>query len=130
MALQTKTFKSSTVNYYHTELTLTENSVNVTDNTSSVSYKLTLYAGGANFYDYGVGHVITLAGKTVSAQYRPNAPQYSVEKYGSVEIASGTTTVPHNNDGTLDMKALYDFVHKREIKKAEEIANLQNMFRK
>lgn len=27
------------------------------------------------------------------------------------------------------MKAIYEFVRKREIKKAEEIANLQNMFR-
>lgn len=28
------------------------------------------------------------------------------------------------------MKALYDFVHKREIAQAEKITNLQNMFRK
>lgn len=35
-----------------------------------------------------------------------------------------------NGDAPEGMKALYDFVHKREIKKAEEIANLQNMFRK
>lgn len=28
------------------------------------------------------------------------------------------------------MKALYDFVHKREIKKAEEVANLQGMYKK
>lgn len=107
MALQTKTFKSSTVNYYHTELTLTENSVNATDNTSSVSYKLTLYAGGANFYDYSVGHTVVLAGKTISASYRPNAPQYSVEKNSSVVIASGTTTVAHNSDGTLNMSVAF-----------------------
>lgn len=107
MALQTKMFKSSTVNYYHTELTLTENNVNVTDNTSSVSYKLTLYAGGANFYDYSVGHTVVLAGKTISASYRPNAPQYSVEKNSSVVIASGTTTVAHNSDGTLNMSVAF-----------------------
>lgn len=28
------------------------------------------------------------------------------------------------------MKALYDFMHKREIAQAEKITNLQNMFRK
>lgn len=28
------------------------------------------------------------------------------------------------------MKALYDFVHKREIARAEKVANLQGMFRK
>ena len=28
------------------------------------------------------------------------------------------------------MKALYDFVHKREIAQAEKITNLQNMFKK
>lgn len=107
MPLQTKTFESPTVNYYHLELILAENSVNVTDNTSSVAYKLVLHAGAANFYDYAVGHVITLAGKTVSAQYRPNAKQYSVEKYSSVVIASGTTNVVHNDDGTLNMPVAF-----------------------
>lgn len=35
-----------------------------------------------------------------------------------------------NGDAPVGMKTLYDFVHKREIKKAEEVINLQNLYRK
>ena len=35
-----------------------------------------------------------------------------------------------NGEAPEGMKALYDFVHKREIKKAEEVANLQGIFKK
>lgn len=108
MALQTKTFTSEKVNYYHLELVLTENSTNASSNSSEVSYKLILHAGGANFYDYAVGHEISLAGKVVSGSYRSEgAPMYSVEKNSSVLIASGTTTVAHNENGELDMSVAF-----------------------
>ena len=44
MALQTKTFTSEKVNYYHLELVLTEKGTNASSNSSEVGYKLTLHA--------------------------------------------------------------------------------------
>lgn len=35
-----------------------------------------------------------------------------------------------NGEVPAGMKAIYDFVHKKQIEKAEKITNLQNMFRK
>lgn len=35
-----------------------------------------------------------------------------------------------HSEAPAAMQSIYDFVHKREIKKAEEVANLQGMYRK
>lgn len=35
-----------------------------------------------------------------------------------------------NGEAPAGMKAVYDFVHKKQIEKAEKITNLQNLFRK
>ena len=54
MALQTKTFKSNTTsNQFYLELTLKENSISQTNNTSNISYILKLYAGIFHYIKLG-----------------------------------------------------------------------------
>lgn len=108
MALQTKTFKSDTTsNQFYLQLTLTENSISQTNNTSSVSYTLKLYSGGWDFSLYKIGHSIKLAEKTVSSVERANANQYSLGTNSSITIASGTTTINHNSDGSKNMSVAF-----------------------
>ena len=108
MALKTKTFKSDTTsNQFYLELTLKENSTSQTNNTSSVSYTLKLYSGGWDFSLYKIGHSIRLAEKTVSSVERANANQYSLGTNSSITIASGTTTINHNSDGSKNMSVAF-----------------------
>ena len=108
MALQTKTFKSNTTsNQFYLELTLKENSTSQTNNTSNISYTLKLYSGGWDFSLYKIGHSIKLAEKTVSSVKRANANQYSIGTNSSITIASGTTTISHNSDGSKNMSVAF-----------------------
>ena len=108
MALQTKTFKSNTTsNQFYLELTLKENSTSQTNNTSSISYTLKLYSGSWDFSLYKIGHSIKLAEKTVSSVERANANQYSIGTNSSITIASGTTTISHNSDGSKNMSVAF-----------------------
>ena len=108
MALKTKTFKSDTTsNQFYLELTLKENSISQTNNTSSISYTLKLYSGSWDFSLYKIGHSIKLAEKTVSSVKRANANQYSIGTNSSITIASGTTTISHNSDGSKNMSVAF-----------------------
>ena len=108
MTLQTKTFKSDTTsNQFYLQLTLTENSTSQTNNTSSISYTLKLYSGSWDFSLYKIGHSIKLAEKTVSSVERANANQYSIGTNSSITIASGTTTISHNSDGSKNMSVAF-----------------------
>lgn len=108
MALKTKTFKSDTTsNQFYLELTLKENSTSQTNNTSSISYTLKLYSGSWDFSLYKIGHSIKLAEKTVSSVERANANQYSIGTNSSITIASGTTTISHNSDGSKNMSVAF-----------------------
>ena len=108
MALQTKTFKSGTTsNQFYLELTLKENSISQTNNTSNISYILKLYSGGWDFSLYKIGHSIKLAEKTVSSVERANANQYSLGTNSSITIAYGTTTINHNSDGSKNMSVAF-----------------------
>lgn len=108
MALQTKTFKSSTTsNGFNLQLTLTEDSTSQTNNTSKISYTLKLYSGGWDFSQYKIGHSISLAGNTVSSVARANANQYSISTNSSITLASGSTTITHNSDGNKNMSIAF-----------------------
>lgn len=108
MALKTKTFKSDTTsNQFYLQLTLEENSTSQTNNTSSISYTLRLYSGSWDFSQYKIGHSIKLAEKTVSSVKRANANQYSIGTNSSITIASGTTTISHNSDGSKNMSVAF-----------------------
>ncbi len=104
MALQSKTYSSSTTsNEYTLKLTITENSTSTANNTSNITYKLYMTSGGWNFDQYAVGWEIKLNNKVVSTMDRYDAPQISLGYNSSVIIVQGTTNVKHNSDGTLNM---------------------------
>ena len=104
MALQTKVFSSATTsNGFTLALTITENTTSIDGNTSSVSYSLALKSGGWNFAQWRIGWSISLGGTVVSSQSKSSAPQFTLGTNSSITIASGTTTVAHNSDGTKSM---------------------------
>lgn len=107
MALrETITIPSTTTsNGYTLKLELTENSVSTADNTSSVSWRLYLTSGSWHFSTYHIGWSVRLNGTVVSSMSRASSPQLSIAKHGEVTVKSGTATVSHSADGTLNMAA-------------------------
>jgi len=104
MALQTKTISSSAVNNYTLKLILTENSTSITDNTSSVSWQLQLATSYYGFSGFRVGWSVSLAGRVVSSRTWSDGPSASIAKNsGTLTVASGTATVAHSADGSLNM---------------------------
>jgi len=104
MALQTKTISSSAVNNYTLKLILTENSTSVADNTSSVSWQLQLATSYYGFSGFRVGWSVSLAGRVVSSRTWSDGPSASIAKNsGTLTVASGTATVAHSADGSLNM---------------------------
>lgn len=114
MALQTKVY-TTTVNHYTLELTVTEDSISGTGNTSALSFVLKLKSGGYDFAQYGVGASVSLNGTQVAYRDRYNSPQLSIGTYSEITLLSGTTTVAHDSGGgktiavaaTLDMAKAY-----------------------
>lgn len=88
-------------NRFTLSLTVTETGYSVADNTSTLSWSLDLKANTAyNFYLYSIGLSVVLNGTTVKSQTRAQRVQYSVDDYGSVNLASGSGfVVKHNDDG-------------------------------
>lgn len=105
MALQTPvTISSSPANNYTLNLILTENGTSITNNTSSVSWQLQLVTSYYGFTDFRVGWSVSLAGRVVSSKTWSDASYSSIAKNnGTLTIASGTSNVTHNADGSLDM---------------------------
>ena len=90
-------------------LTVTETSYSVTDNTSTLSWSLDLKANTSyNFSLYSIGLSVVLNGTTVKSQTRAQRIQYSVDKYGTVNLASGSGfVVKHNDDGSKTIPVVY-----------------------
>lgn len=107
MALQSKTvYSQTTSNGYTLVLELTENSTSLANNTSSVSWALKLKSGAYNsFSSYAIGWEIVLNGEQVSYLDRDGAPRLSLTYNSSLTLASGTSTIKHNNYGSLRMSA-------------------------
>lgn len=106
MALQTKTYNSAkTSRNYSLRLTLTENSTDVTNNTSNIGYKLELLSEGWNFSQYAVGYTVTINGTKVAEYLRSNGTQISMGKNSSYKLCEGTTNVEHGSDGTKTITA-------------------------
>ena len=97
--MATYTYKA-TNNGYTATLTLTPGAQSVVDNTTKVSYKLTLTAGSNYFELWPIGWEIWLGGKQTSYQSLRGAPQKSISAGGTITLVSGTTTIAHNADGT------------------------------
>lgn len=108
MALQSKTFTVGIVddlayNRFALDLILTEESVSEVGNTSQISYALQLRSGSRNFSSYGLGAEIKLAGTVVAKRDQKTEPLMSIQAYSTLLILSGTATIPHNEDGSLNM---------------------------
>lgn len=90
------TFRQSTK--YGTEpyavLTVTQQSQNTTAKTSTIAYTLTLYRPSNVSSSTNKSYSIVINGSTVKSG------KYSIKGSGTKTIASGTTTVAHNSDGT------------------------------
>lgn len=105
MALQKKTFTwgsyayQSASNAYVLELTLTEKSTDQEKNTSSVGYSLVLKSGSQNRFTGDIDSVLKLNGKTVASGTKSITAAYN----SSWTLLSGTATVSHNADGSLNM---------------------------
>lgn len=107
MALQTKTVSTGSYawqswsNSYVITLKLTEESTDAQANTSVVSYLFTISNTDNNrFYDYYYSWDISIGGQTIPIRkfYFDLRNNHTTQT-----IASGSITVAHNADGTLDM---------------------------
>lgn len=89
------------------KLTLTEGAYDVANNTSPVTYKLQLIANTSyNFEKYGIGRTIVLGGKTVYSGAKKSG-EFSIADYGTLTLASGTTTIQHDDDGSKKLSVKY-----------------------
>ena len=107
MALQTKTVSTgdyawrSWSNGYVISLKLTEESVDLAANTSSVSYLFTISNTDNNrFYSNDYSWSISIGGQSIPISHF----DFDLSSnFTTQTIASGVLTVKHNADGTLDM---------------------------
>lgn len=100
----TKKATGSGLRQYGLELRCTENSTDITNNTSSISWSLVLTSGAYSFSDFWAGWTVKLGDTTVSHR-DDNYMALSIGANTEKVIVSGTNTVVHNNDGskTIDI---------------------------
>lgn len=92
--------------YWKMTLNVSESSTSTANNTSALSYSLVLTStGGSAQYNGAGSYAININGSRV----RSGTANLNVGTYGSVTLASGSTTVGHNNDGskTISVSASY-----------------------
>lgn len=109
MALQSTTIYSNQVGAYTLYLALTEESADVTTNTSIVSWRLGMTRTSANrFNQYRCGYAVYLNGSRVAYLERDNPSYYigfSSNSVYDITITSGSTAIAHNADGSLNLSA-------------------------
>lgn len=107
--------------YVHIDLILTETGTNVDKNTSTVSWKLVGYLGSGasspHWYSNSYHSInVSINGSTVYSL--PNTRQKAISigtntsASSPVTIASGTTTVPHNADGSKTCACSFSVVYR------------------
>lgn len=104
MASMSKTVQLGS--YWKMTLNVSESSTSTANNTSTLSYSLVLTStGGSAQYNGAGSYAININGSRV----RSGTVNLNVGTYGSVTLASGSTTVGHNNDGskTVSVSASY-----------------------
>lgn len=92
--------------YWKMTLNVSESGTSTNNNTSTLSYSLVLTStGGSAQYNGAGSYAININGSRV----RSGTVNLNVGTYGSVTLASGSTTVGHNNDGskTVSVSASY-----------------------
>lgn len=93
------TYTGSGERGYSITFTVTETGTSIDDNTSTLAYSLVVNSNNYSYSDYETGWRIYINGNRVS--YRSYSGNYtSLSSHSSITLASGTTTVPHDNDGT------------------------------
>ena len=95
----TKTLTGSGLRGYSIELSLSETSTSIENNTSTISYTLKIKSGNYSYADYGTGYSVYINGTRV-AYLADNGMDTSLSANSSLTLKTGTTTVTHNNDGT------------------------------
>ena len=108
----TKTISGSGSRGYSAYLYLTETGTDVATNKSTISYSLVLYSGNYSFSQYELGWSVYVNGTRVAYQNYSNH-QDSISANSSKTLASGTTTVTHDADGskTISVSAYVDCVY-------------------
>lgn len=108
----TKTISGSGSRGYSAYLYLTETGTDVATNKSTISYSLVLYSGNYSFSQYELGWSVYVNGTRVAYQNYSNH-QDSISANSSKTLASGTTTVTHEADGskTISVSAYVDCVY-------------------
>jgi hypothetical protein len=107
MALQTKTisygdfYYGSVTRGYVLDLILTEESVDQVANTSVVSFKFQLRSGSSNRFTANIDCFVTIAGQEFSRLDKQITAAYNT----TYTLLTGTLTVPHGSDGSLNMEA-------------------------
>lgn len=92
--------------YWKMTLNVSESSTSTANNTSTLSYSLVLTSTGGSAQYIGAGsYAVNINGSRVKS----GTANLNVATYGSVTLASGSTTVGHNNDGskTVSVSASY-----------------------
>lgn len=93
------TYTGSGERGYSITFTVNETGTSIDANTSTISYSLVVNSNNYSFSDYETGWRIYINGSQVS--YRSYSGNYaSMSSHSSLTLASGTTTVVHDNDGT------------------------------
>lgn len=98
--MASKTIDSGITREYQLHLIMSEQSQSVANNTTTIAYELRLTSGSYNFSQYGAGWAVWINGTRVAYHDRNTSDRYSIAKNSYWTIASGTTTVTHNADGT------------------------------
>lgn len=80
-------------------MTVNQDSQSVSGNYSSISWTLIIYSGAINFSGYTIGYDVYINGSQV-AYHNNSGNQTSLGKYTNKLVASGTSTIYHNADGT------------------------------
>lgn len=83
-------------------LTVTERSYSIPNNTSQVYVKLTATTTGPSYNNYGPSGTITIDG--VTHNYSKNIPRNS-----TTTLYEDTKTITHNTDGTKKLTVSYRF---------------------
>ena len=90
------------------KLTLTESNPSTANNTSDVSYSLDLIANTSwDFKTYKIGRKVVLNGSTVYEVTNANSSTFDLASYGTLNLASGKTTIKHNDDGSKSISVAY-----------------------
>ena len=95
----TKTLTGNGIRGYSIEFYCNETGTDIASNTSTISYSLKIKSGNYSYSQYGTGWSIYINGTRVSYM-ADNGIDTSISSNSSLTLATGTTTVTHNNDGT------------------------------